>query len=75
MNQTSSNWYKKPSKKIVTIVVIVWIISMALVLIGTSDWFKNAVPSNIILLLVLPSLLAIVNLLINYNKHKVKDNS
>jgi hypothetical protein len=60
----------KPSKKVILIVLTVWIVSIIMVLAGATDGFKIAVPFNIILLLVIPSLVVVLTLLINYNKQK-----
>ena len=75
MDTSTSNWYTKPSKKLVTIVLLVWIISIILVVIGSMKNSKFALPSNTMLLLMIPSFVLVLKLLINYNKTKMENNS
>ncbi len=71
MNNYLNDWFNKPSKTLVIAICVTLILSVALVIYGTSGE-SNASLTTILLLFLLPSVAVVVRIFKNYNKNKTK---
>lgn len=70
MKNKPLNWFNKPTRLQLFIIVLVWTISMSMLLLGVTDLFRKPIPLNILLLSVIPSTIVLLTVIINYIKNK-----
>lgn len=70
MANNAFNWFNKPTKKQATIIFLIWLISNAMLIIGITDVFKKPIPFYIILVLIVPSTIAMITTVSNYRKQQ-----
>ena len=66
------NWVTHPSKKTLTIVSLVWFLGLVLLVLGTTDLFKENLTAPI-QALIISSFLAVVGMYLRYFKIKNED--
>ncbi|WP_338375700.1 hypothetical protein [uncultured Flavobacterium sp.] len=70
MKTNPINWFNKPTKTQFLIILLIWIVSISMLIIGVTDLFKKPLPLNILLLSVIPSSLIVLTVMINFIKNK-----
>lgn len=73
MNNSPTNWFNESSKKQILIILIIWAVSITLLLIGTTESLSKVIPPNALLLSILPSIIVVLSLFINYRKKQEKN--
>ena len=63
------NWFNKPSKKQFILIFTIWLISISLFLVGSTDMFTKKIPLTLIFLVVVPATLVVITTFINYRKN------
>jgi len=69
-----SNWVQNPTRKIVTLYIIFTTISIFLILLSITDFFKVTpfqIRNTTMFMLIISGIWGCVNIVRNYNKNKV----
>ena len=69
----SNNWLSNPTKKQLISVIAVWVVAVLFIVIGRTDFFTQPFKFSVVfavfaILLVVPSLLAVIETVKNYKK-------
>ena len=69
----SNNWLSNPTKKQLISVIAVWVVAVLFIVIGRTDFFTHPFKFSVVfavfaILLVVPSLLAVMETVKNYKK-------